>query len=393
MPHNMLYNDKKPNGMVLMKSTKKTVLIAMTVALAIALLFAVTACSFTFGDSGTTAAPKTTGYVVMTTAEEPNAASSSLEDVIESLAPKVVEVYSAVSGGTGAGSGVIVSKVSDKDGVQTGSIVVTNHHVIADASQIVVKLHNGERYEAKLIGSDAPNDIAVLEIAATGIEPAVWLEDSDKVRVGSTAIVIGNALGTLGGTVTKGIISGTAREMEMEDGGKMTLLQTDASINGGNSGGGLFSASGLLVGIVNSKMTSTQTTIEGLGFAIPSNTARHIAETLMNNIDEESGFGYIPGRYDIGVTLANIRNGFNVYVGVSEIDTDGCAYKAGIRLKDQIVSVTYNGVTETDGTAMAEMLSSESYRIGDVLTVVRKSAATGLQETVTVTVSQYVYTM
>lgn len=376
-----------------MKSTKKTVLIVMTVALAIALMLAVTACSFTFGDGGTIAAPKTTGYVVMTTAEEPEAASSSLEDVIESIAPKVVEVYSAVSGGTSAGSGVIVSKVSDKDGVRTGSIVVTNHHVIADASQIVVKLHNGERYEAKLIGSDAPNDIAVLEIAATGIEPAVWLEDSDKVRVGSTAIVIGNALGTLGGTVTKGIISGTAREMEMEDGGKMTLLQTDASINGGNSGGGLFSASGLLVGIINSKMTSKQTTIEGLGFAIPSNTARHIAETLMNNIDEESGFGYIPGRYDIGVTLANIRNGFNLYVGISEIDTDGCAYKAGLRLKDQIVSVTYNGVTKTDISEMSAMLSSESYQIGDVLTIVRKSASTGLQEAVTVTVSQYVYTM
>src|SRR5699024_342301 len=143
---------------------------------------------------------------------------------------------------SGAGSGVILTQ----DGY-----IVTNHHVIEDANSITVRTRSGDEYNASLVGSDEQSDLAVLKIDATGLTPAV-LGDSTTLEVGELAIAIGNPLGELGGSVTSGIISALDREMTI-DGQTMTLLQTDAAVNPGNSGGGLFNANGDLIGIVNAK--------------------------------------------------------------------------------------------------------------------------------------------
>ena len=191
---------------------------------------------------------------------------------------------------SGAGSGVILSK----DGY-----IVTNHHVIDGASKITVTTRSGKSFEAKLIGSDSATDLAVLKIEAEDLHPAV-LGDSSKLNVGDTAVAIGNPLGSLGGTVTSGIISALDREVTI-DNQKMQLLQTNAAINPGNSGGGLFNANGELIGIVNAK--SSGDSIEGLGFAIPVNRAKEIINNLIEN-------GYVKGRASLGVTLVNGSDSF-----------------------------------------------------------------------------------
>jgi serine protease Do len=146
----------------------------------------------------------------------------------------------------GAGSGVIVTQ----DGY-----IVTNNHVIDGASKISVRLKNGTTYTASLIGSDSKTDVALLKIGATGLKPVV-LGNSESLKVGDTAIAIGNPLGQLGGTVTEGIISALDRELVIK-GKKMSLLQTDAAINPGNSGGGLFNNKGELIGIVVAKSSGS----------------------------------------------------------------------------------------------------------------------------------------
>ena len=187
----------------------------------------------------------------------------------------------------GAGSGVIISA----DGY-----IVTNNHVISGAESITVRLSDGREFSAALIGTDAKTDIAVIKISATGLTPAVF-GDSSKLVVGENAIAVGNPLGELGGTVTSGIISALDRDIII-DGETMSLLQTDAAVNPGNSGGGLFNLYGELIGVVNAK--SGGLNVEGLGFAIPSNTAKAI-------INDLTAYGYVRGRIDDGLELVDIQ--------------------------------------------------------------------------------------
>ncbi|OCN03703.1 hypothetical protein A4S06_04910 [Erysipelotrichaceae bacterium MTC7] len=169
----------------------------------------------------------------------------------------------------GAGSGVILSE----DGY-----IVTNYHVISNASSCTVRLSDGTEYKATYIGGSETDDVAVVKIDATGLTPAV-LGDSDKLVTGENVLAIGNPLGELGGTVTEGILSSTSRTMNV-DGVQMELLQTSAAINPGNSGGGLFNARGELIGIVTLKKAGDE--IEGLGFAIPVNK---VVETINKVVD------------------------------------------------------------------------------------------------------------
>lgn len=186
---------------------------------------------------------------------------------------------------SGAGSGVIVSA----DG-----FIITNNHVIENADSIVVTLTDGTKYEACLIGTDDETDIALLWIDAAGHELTVaTMGASFDLVVGEQILAIGNPLGSLGGTVTEGIVSATAREISIE-GTDMTLLQISAPINPGNSGGGLFNMAGELVGIVNAKCSSDD--VEGLGFAIPIDTAYEIICQLYQ-------YGYVRGRASTGLTL------------------------------------------------------------------------------------------
>lgn len=218
-----------------------------------------------------------------------------LADIVDETAPSVVEVFTETKQVSnwfqeyvteGAGSGVILSE----DGY-----IVTNHHVIDGANTIKVRLSNGQTYAAELTGTDEKTDLAVLKINASGLA-AAKLTDSSTVRVGDFVIAIGNPLGELGGTVTEGIISAKDRKVTV-DGEAMTLLQTSAAVNPGNSGGGLFDLNGELVGVVNAKSSGND--IEGLAFAIPANTVKEITQELIQ-------YGYVTGRPQLGVSVAQI---------------------------------------------------------------------------------------
>lgn len=227
----------------------------------------------------------------------------------------------------GAGSGIIISN----DGY-----IVTNNHVIEDARKITVTLNNGESYEAETIGTYSENDIAVIKIDATDLQPVV-LGDSDKLCVGDTAVVVGNPLGSLGGTVTNGIISALDREIDLGD-TTMNLLQTNAAVNPGNSGGGLFNGRGELVGIIVAKSAGSD--IEGIGFAIPINDVK-------DDISELKTYGYKRGRVQLGVSLIDISDSMKAMmyrldstgVYIQSVDSNSDAGRAGIKAGDRVISI------------------------------------------------------
>lgn len=272
----------------------------------------------------------------------------------------------------GAGSGVIITE----DGY-----IVTNHHVIDGATNINVRLANGKEHKARLIGSDAKSDLAIIKIEATELTPAPYGKSSE-LKVGETVVAVGNPLGELGGTVTQGIISALDREITI-DNTTMRLLQTDTAINPGNSGGGMFNTSGQLVGIVNAKSAGEE--IEGLGFAIPIDSAAKVIEDLL-------AYGYVTGRVDPGFTFVEINdamtammyrvNELGLYVSSVGLGSD--AAKAGFQSGDYVVSI--DGVkvsTEAEANAIIDAKS-----VGDTLTVIIKRS--GKEETLTVTLTEYV---
>lgn len=223
-----------------------------------------------------------------------------------------------------SGSGVIISS----DGY-----IVTNNHVVENATKLTVILNNGKEYEAKLIGGDSRTDLAVIKIEATGLTFAQMGVSSD-LRVGQTAIAIGNPLGQeFAGTTTQGIISGLNRSVTI-DNKTMNLIQTDAAINPGNSGGALVNDRGLLIGINTAKISST--TLEGLGFAIPIDEAKPIIEELISN-------GYVTGRPVIGIggraVTEQDAKAYNLKVGVyvSTLTPNGPAHVAGVKIGDIII--------------------------------------------------------
>ena len=313
----------------------------------------------------TSVAAQKTDKAVGTTAE---VAAIAMDSVVE-IRTESVTLGNRIMGqyvSEGAGSGVIFSA----DGY-----IVTNNHVIEGANKITVTTRDGSEYDAALVGTDAKTDLAVLKVNGTGMK-AVSYGDSESLVVGEAVVAIGNPLGQLGGTVTNGIISSLDREIDIE-GEKMTLLQTDASVNPGNSGGGLFDSTGALIGIVNAK--SSGSGIEGLGFAIPINTAKPIVQQLIEN-------GYVAGRVDIGMSFMDVseRAAF-VYgmdsagVYVSEVERGSAAEKIGIRAGDRIVSIDGREITDT------EMLQDvfAGYSVGDILTVKVERAGRRAEATLT----------
>ena len=199
----------------------------------------------------------------------------------------------------GAGSGVII---------QSDGYIITCEHVIEGARKITVTLRDGTEYDAKVVGADPENDIAVIKIDATGLKAANY-GDSSKLEVGDATVIIGNPLGTLSGTVTTGIISALDRQLTI-DNKTLNLLQTDASINPGNSGGGMFDASGNLIGIVEAKSTGSD--IDGLGFATPINKAAEIAKNLIKNEgkNDNSDYGSEANSNDpkIGIMVTEVED-------------------------------------------------------------------------------------
>ena len=291
---------------------------------------------------------------------------SDYTSLVDEVADTVVEVYTEQVSYSyfygqyvteGAGSGVIISS----DGY-----IITNNHVIDGATSINVTLNNGDTYTAILVATDEQTDIAVIKIEATGLHAAV-LGDSDSIKVGQKVIAIGNPLGSLGGTVTAGIISALSREVTVEN-IPMTLMQIGVSISPGNSGGGLFNTSGQLIGIVNAKSTSDYS--EGIGFAIPINTAKAVAQDLLT-------YGYVTGRPALGISCISIDSyqkaryyGVSTYgVYVNETLSEE-AKASGLQHGDVIVALNNREVTSL--TALQTVLYG--YKAGDTvdLSVVRE---------------------
>lgn len=285
----------------------------------------------------------------------------TVSEIVEKNADAVVEILvSGTSQGyfgqmevtEGAGSGVIVRE----DGY-----IVTNYHVITGANKVQVTLHNGETYPATIVGGDNDKDIAIIKIDAKGLTVAE-IGDSSKVEVGDTAVAIGNPLGQLGGTATTGIISALDRNLEI-DGRTLTLMQTDAAINGGNSGGGLFNSKGELIGIVDAK--SSGVGIEGLAFAIPINT---VADTI-NDIIEN---GNVTTRPVVGITIAEVSEESAQYyqldsagVYITQVTGEN-AQKAGLQQNDRIVS--FEG--ETIESSQQFITAVKKHKAGDTVTMV-----------------------
>jgi len=272
-------------------------------------------------------------------------AELSIKDIAKLTLDSVVEISTeTVVRGTflgqfiteGGGSGVILTA----DGY-----IVTNYHVIDDARKITVKLGSGEEHAATLVGKNSEKDIAVLKIEIDGLHPVV-LGDSSKLEVGDTAVVIGNPLGSLGGSVTDGIISALDREIDL-DGTVMNLLQTNAAVNPGNSGGALFNGKGELVGIVVAKSAGSD--IEGIGFAIPIND---IKDTIM----ELKDYGYVRGKVQLGVMLIDVTSEqlMDMYrveemgVYVQSVMDGSDAEIAGVKAGDRIVKFGGKEIANAD---------------------------------------------
>ena len=319
------------------------------------------------------------------TAASSSGSSLTTEQVADLVSPSVVVItteqvvysqwswYGQNQVESGAGSGVIISS----DGY-----ILTCAHVVDGASTITVTIGDKD-YTATLVGEDTTSDIAVIKIDADGLTPAT-VGNSDGLKVGQSVMAVGNPLGELGGTVTGGMISALNRSVTIQGSSSvntMSLIQMDASVSPGNSGGGLFNMNGELVGIVNAKSSSSDA--EGLGFAIPINDAIKVAQELLEN-------GYVTGRPYLGITYLAVTDaqtasqlGVNAYgVYVVEVVKGGPAEKAGLQAGDRIVSVDGTEIASKDdlGTLM------QKHAAGDTLSIT--IAREGQMQTVNVTLGE-----
>ena len=378
---------KKFNG-------KRVARSAVALVLAAAMGFAGGFVGAKFGGSGkvviqqvapSSTADSASGSDSSITAASSSGSSLTTEQVADLVSPSVVVItteqvvysqwswYGQNQVESGAGSGVIISS----DGY-----ILTCAHVVDGASTITVTIGDTD-YTATLVGEDTTSDIAVIKIDANGLTPAT-VGNSDGLKVGQSVMAVGNPLGELGGTVTGGMISALNRSVTIQGSSSvntMSLIQMDASVSPGNSGGGLFNMNGELVGIVNAKSSSSDA--EGLGFAIPINDAIKVAQELLEN-------GYVTGRPYLGITYLAVEDaqtaaqlGVNAYgVYVVEVVKGGPAEKAGLQAGDRIVSVDGTEIASKDdlGTLM------QKHAAGDTLSIT--IARDGQMQTVNVTLGE-----
>ncbi|MGH7823991.1 MAG: Do family serine endopeptidase [Candidatus Binatia bacterium] len=257
----------------------------------------------------------------------------------------------------GLGSGVIV---------RSDGYILTNHHVVDGAQEIKIELRNHRIFDAKVIGTDPPSDLAVLKIEANDL-PTLSLGNSDQARVGDVVLAVGNPLG-IGQTVTAGIISAKSRSTGLSDGSFEDFLQTDAPINQGNSGGALVNTAGLLVGINSMILSPTGGNI-GIGFAIPVNMARNVMEQLIKTGKVERGH--------LGISIQPVTPEIASTLGLSEargvivnsVTPNSAAARAGIRRGDVIVA--FNGEPVVDGNSLRNQVATTRPGTEAQLTVVR----------------------
>lgn len=287
----------------------------------------------------------------------PQEGGLSLQEIYKKVSPSVVSITAQTDTGTSCATGIVLSE----DGY-----LVTNEHVISGAAAVSVTLDSGAVYTASIVGQDEVSDLAVLHIDAENLTPAE-LGDSTKLRVGDAVCAIGDPLGQkLRGTMTNGIVSAINRDLSI-GGRQMTLIQTNAALNAGNSGGPLINCYGQVVGVNTMKIGSAYSAagVEGLGFAIPMDAAKEILEDIIR-------MGYVPGRPPLGLemeelpalTMAYHRLPSGLYIHSVEAGTQ-CA-EAGVAPGDLLLSL--NG--EKTGT-MAELSAAlGSYSAGDEVELV-----------------------
>jgi serine protease Do len=270
----------------------------------------------------------------------------------------------------GLGSGVIV---------QADGHILTNHHVIDGAEDIKVDLGSRETYSAKLVGSDAPSDLAVLKINASGL-PVLSLADSDKVKVGDVCLAVGNPLG-IGESVSAGIISAKGRSTGISDGNFQDFLQTDAPINQGNSGGALVNTRGELIGINSQILSPNGGGNIGIGFAIPSNMAKTVMSQLIGKGKVNRGM--------IGVTIQPLTSELAQSLGlketrgvlVSSVSPGGPAEKAGMKAGDVILAV--NGKKVNDPNELRNTVAAIAPGTEVTVTLAREGGEQQVKATLT----------
>ncbi len=261
----------------------------------------------------------------------------SLQDIYKKVIPSVVSITAIKDSGTATGTGIIMSA----DGY-----IITNYHVVTTADQISVLLTGGEEYLASPVGGDETSDLMVLKIDAKNLTPAEF-GDSDASEVGDTVVAIGDPLGTeLRGTMTDGIICGIQRNISVED-RTMTLMQTNAALNSGNSGGPLVNMQGQVIGINTMKIASSYNSVEGIGFAIPIVTAKPIVDELVEK-------GYVTGRPAFGFKVETLETQVVRYFGlpgrlcIRSVEENSDAYAQGVREGDIITALEGTAVSSTD---------------------------------------------
>lgn len=243
--------------------------------------------------------------------------------------------------------------------------IVTNQHVVANASSINVTLYNGDTYPATLVGSDSDYDVAVLKIDAKDL-PAVTLGNSTDVNVGDTVMAIGNPLGELTFSMSSGIVSCVNRAINVE-GTPFNMIQVDASINPGNSGGPLMNLYGEVVGIVSAKYSSyADTTVEGLGFAIPINDVQSIISDIMENgsVTDKAYMAITAGTMTQQMAAQykiNATEGVFVY----SVEDGGAGDKAGLKLGDVITKLNDTQITSMEDLSAAK----KGFKAGDTVTL------------------------
>lgn len=287
----------------------------------------------------------------------------TIPDIVDKVSPSVVGISCMTSSGTVTGTGIIMS---------TDGYIITNAHVVDGATTISVVLPSSysdessessddETITAELVGKDSQTDLAVVKIDKTGLTAAEF-GTSSEIRVGEVSIVIGNPLGfDLANSVTAGIISATDRTLTIED-RTMNLIQTDASINSGNSGGPLINAYGQVIGITSAKVSSTYG--EGLGFAIPIDKATPIIDDLIQ-------YGYVTGRPTLGISGENVTDVYSQYYDIPKgffvrsVESGSAAEEAGIQVNDIVIGIEGNLIESIEEFNEIK----EKYKAGDKITV------------------------
>ena len=359
------------------RHTKKSGFFQTTAAkiVAIVLACAIIGTGCGFGGAALYRSASRQNVVVQQSSREPVTVSVKQVDGQTKMEPAEVyasTVNSVVSINTTAASGTnIFGQTVETASAGSGFIysqdgyIVTNYHVVKDATSVKVTLYNGETYDATVIGGDSDYDVAVIKIDAAGLTP-VTLGNSADVNVGDTVLAIGNPLGELTFSMSQGIVSCCDRAINV-DGTPFNMIQVDASINPGNSGGPLVNLYGEVVGIVSAKYSSySNTSVEGLGFAIPISDVQAIITDIIEN-GQVTGKAYLAikagtmteqmaAQYNIGIT-----EGVFVY----STESGGAGERAGLQLGDVITKLN-----DTDITSMTDLSrAKKTFKVGDTVTL------------------------